>query len=42
MDDDIIKVSKFVGDDFWNMLIKMIEHEEVIEMVERRQVWNNN
>ncbi|XP_070495769.1 uncharacterized protein [Chironomus tepperi] len=37
MDEDITKVSKFVGDDFWNMLIKMIEHEEIIEMVERRE-----
>ncbi|KAL7028655.1 hypothetical protein ACKWTF_005939 [Chironomus riparius] len=37
MDDDIKKVSKFAGDDFWNMLIKMIEHEEIIEMVERRE-----
>jgi hypothetical protein len=35
---DVRKLDILNGEDFWNMLMRIIECEELIEMAERREV----
>lgn len=38
LDDELLKLGYLVRDDLWNMLMKIIACEELIEMAERKNV----